>query len=214
MFRSVFQPYGLVWTIFDHITDVLVLSLCWCICSLPIFTIGAASTALYDAVAHGVRNREGGTYRRFFRTFRAELKTGLGITILWGCVLIFGAWALAMLEEIGASDSRFAVLAGAYRVVMLLPLAAACWSPIILSRFTYSFLELVVIAVRYIFAHPLASAALAILTWIIYHYTVQYALGLSFSPALCALGWTYLAEPVFQKYGAGLVSVQEEVNEG
>lgn len=204
MFRSVFRPYGTVWTICNHITDALLLSLLWCACCLPLFTIGTATIALYDAVAHGVRNREGETYRRFFRTFRAELKTGTGITLLWGLILLFCSYVLALLDEAGAADSRAAVMAGAYRMIMLLPLAAACWSAAILSRFTYGFRELVAVAVRYPLMHPLASAALAVMTWVVFSYTLRYPLGLTFSPALCILGWTFAAEPVFRKYGAGL----------
>ena len=69
MFRSIFRPYGPVWNFFNAITDVLLLSLLWCGCSLPLITLGASTTALYDAAVHGIRYREPGVYRRFFRTF-------------------------------------------------------------------------------------------------------------------------------------------------
>lgn len=62
MFRSIFRPYGPVWNFFNAITDVLLLSLLWCLCSLPLITLGASTTALYDAAVHGIRYREPGLY--------------------------------------------------------------------------------------------------------------------------------------------------------
>ena len=64
MFRSVFRPYGLVWTMLNTVTDILGLSLLWLLCSLPLVTVAPATTALYDAVVHGIRYKEGGAYRR------------------------------------------------------------------------------------------------------------------------------------------------------
>ena len=56
------------------LTDVLALSLLWTFLSLPLFTLGAATTALYDSVAHCVRGGEAPPYARFFRAFKAEFK--------------------------------------------------------------------------------------------------------------------------------------------
>lgn len=214
MFRSIFQPYGLVWTILNYITDVLLLSLLWCVCSLPLLTVGAATTALYDTIAHGMRNHEGEIYGRFFRTFRAELKTGVGFTLLWGVFLIFCSYVLALLEQIGAEDSRAAIMAGAYRVFMLFPLACACWSALILSRFTCGFRALIGTSIRYVLSHPLASLVIAVVTWVVFHYCMVYPLGLAFAPALCALVWTFAAEPVFRKYGAAMVAPWGQEEEG
>lgn len=74
MFRSIFRPYGLVWTVLNTVTDVVGLTLCWLLCCLPVVTLFPATAALYDAVVHGIRYREEGPYKRFFRTFRRSGK--------------------------------------------------------------------------------------------------------------------------------------------
>ena len=99
MGRSIFRPEGPIWNICNAITDTLQLSCLWCLCSLPLVTMGAATTALYDAAVHGIRCQEGGTYRRFFRTFKAEFKTSLPVTLVWGTVLLFTVYVLALLDE-------------------------------------------------------------------------------------------------------------------
>ena len=101
MGRSIFRPEGPIWNICNAITDTLQLSCLWCLCSLPLVTMGAATTALYDAAVHGIRCQEGGTYRRFFRTFKAEFKTSLPVTLVWGTVLLFTVYVLERQKQQG-----------------------------------------------------------------------------------------------------------------
>lgn len=204
MFRSVFKPYGLVWTLLNHITDVLALSLLWCLCSLPLVTVGAAATALYDAAVHGIRYGEAGLYRRFFRTFRQELLTGLGVTLLWGAVLVFGSYVLALLRDAAPESTAAGLMVGAYQVLLLLPLGAACWSALILSRFTYGFGGLTRTALQFWLAHFLPSGAIAVTVRLGAWFCFQYPLALTFAPALLALAVSLFAESVFAKHGGSI----------
>ena len=204
MFRSIFRPYGPVWNFCNTITDVLLLSLLWCACSLPLVTLGAATTALYDAAVHGIRYREPGPYRRFFRTFRAEWKTSVPVTLLWGVILLFGFYVLALLEEAAVEQTVAGVMAGGYRVLMGIPLCAACWSCMLLSRFTYKFRELTANALRFLPVHLLPSLAIGVFTWLVCWYCLHYPIALAFAPAVAMIGWSLVAEPVFKKYGGGL----------
>ena len=87
MARNFFNPEGLVWKPLGALGDLVMLSLLWGICSIPLVTIGPATAALYDCTAHCVRRGEDGLFSRFKRTFLAELKTGLLSTLLWAAVL-------------------------------------------------------------------------------------------------------------------------------
>ena len=204
MFRSIFRPYGPVWNFCDTITDVLLLSLLWCGCSLPLITLGASTTALYDAAVHGIRYREPGLYRRFFRTFRREWKTSVPVTLLWGAVLLFGFYVLALLDEAAAEEAMAGVMAGGYRVLMGIPLTCACWSVMLLSRFTYKFRDLTANALRFLPVHLLQSLAVGVFTWVVCRYCFHYPIALTFAPAVTVIGWSLVAEPVFKKYGGGL----------
>lgn len=204
MFRSIFRPEGPVWNFCNAITDVLLLSLLWCACSLPLVTLGAATTALYDAAVHGIRFREPGTYRRYVTTFKRELKTSLAFTLLWGAVLLFGFYVLALLEEAAGENSLAGVMAGGYRVLMAIPLTAACWSCMLLSRFTYGFRELTANALRFLPVHLLPSIAIGSFTWLVCWYCFHYPIGLTFAPGVMVIGWSLVAEPVFRRYGGGL----------
>ena len=180
MFRSIFRPYGLVWTVLNTVTDVVGLTLCWLLCCLPVVTLFPATAALYDAVVHGIRYREEGPYKRFFRTFRAEWKSGILSTLLWGAVLGFFGYLLAVLLTMAWQDSGFSLYAGVYLAGMLLPIGAACWSAAL--------------------GIAACTVALAVFIW-------NYPIWIFAAPACLMLLWSVFAEPVFAKYGAAITPV-------
>ncbi len=62
------------------------LNILWMICSLPIFTIGASTTALYYSCLKIVRNEEYNAGAMFFRSFKQNFKQA---TVLW--LIMLGA---------------------------------------------------------------------------------------------------------------------------
>ena len=63
------------------------LNLLWMVCSIPIFTAGAATTALYSVTLKIVKDREGALTGSFFRAFRENFKQA---TQLWLILLLAG----------------------------------------------------------------------------------------------------------------------------
>ena len=68
------------------------LNLLWLLCSIPIFTIGASTTALYYACLKIIRGEESYPARMFFRAFRENFRQATRIwLILLGVGLFLGA---------------------------------------------------------------------------------------------------------------------------
>ncbi len=63
------------------------LNLLWFVCSIPIFTVGAATTALYYASLKIVRDEDSHVAAMFFRSFRENFKQA---TVLWLILLGMG----------------------------------------------------------------------------------------------------------------------------
>ena len=53
--------------------------------------------------------------------------------------------------------------------------------------------------------HLLPSLAVAAMTWAGSWYMTHYPVGLLFAPGVLVIGWSLVAEPVFQKYGGGIL---------
>jgi len=72
--------------------DLAVLNLLFLLCCVPIFTIGAASAALYTVCFRMDTEKEDGIFRSFFRAFRDNFRQG---TLLWLLFLLFSGGCLA-----------------------------------------------------------------------------------------------------------------------
>ena len=107
--KRFFDPEGLLWKPLGFIGELVMLSLLWGVCSIALVTVGPATAALYDSVVHALRRRDDNLFSRFFRTFRAELKTGCLSALLWlGLLaLLFFSWRFLT----GLDDPRFGMIA-------------------------------------------------------------------------------------------------------
>lgn len=73
---SLFFKYGTI------LADLIILTIIWSIVSLPIFTIGAATTALYYVTTRQLSDREGYVSRDFFKSFKQNFIIGTLLTII------------------------------------------------------------------------------------------------------------------------------------
>lgn len=197
---KLFHPDAFLWRWCSRILDIMVLSLFWLICSLPLVTAGAASAALYDAAVHGIRREEAGTYARFFRTFRRELKTAVPAALVWGAALAALLWSGQLVGT--AIQEPGPVLAAAAVVVLLLflVLGTMAWMFPLLSRFEFSFRGLNQTAVQFSLAHLPSTFLLVVLlvgsVWV----CRRFLFPAFFVPCTEALLASFLIERAFQKH--------------
>lgn len=70
-------------TFFSRITDIIILSLLWVICCIPVVTIVPATSAVYYVTLKMVRQEDSGIIRSFFHSFKDNLKQGILLTLLF-----------------------------------------------------------------------------------------------------------------------------------
>lgn len=66
----------------SKICDMVCLNLLWVMCSIPVFTIGASTTALYSVMLKMVKNEEGYIFRSFFKAFKSNFKQSTAVWLL------------------------------------------------------------------------------------------------------------------------------------
>lgn len=76
-----------IWRFMGRVADMFLLTVLWALCSVPIITAGASTTALYYVALKMVKNQDGYLCRTFLRSFRDNLITATGI---WGVMLGIG----------------------------------------------------------------------------------------------------------------------------
>ncbi len=97
MWNRIFDMENPVMRSLDAVCDLLVLNLLAILCSLPVVTAGAALAALYDVLLRIVRGEDDGIVRTYLRAFRANLKKGvpLGLIFLFAMAIFYVDYALA-----------------------------------------------------------------------------------------------------------------------
>ena len=70
-----------------QVADLTIINVLWLVCCIPVFTIGASTTAMYRAV-FAVRRSEGPLIRIFFDSFRLNFRQA---TFLWIIELLIGS---------------------------------------------------------------------------------------------------------------------------
>ena len=85
--RFLFDPESQIMQILSRFCDIVILNLVFLLTCIPIFTIGAANTALYDVVFRMDTDREGKMLPTYFHSFRVNFRQS---TIVWLALLLFG----------------------------------------------------------------------------------------------------------------------------
>ena len=83
------------WRFMSRVADLVVVNAYWLICSLPVVTIGASTSALYCVTLHMVRGEGGGVTRMFFSAFKQNLRQGLAlffILLLPVVLVVYEVW--------------------------------------------------------------------------------------------------------------------------
>lgn len=210
MLSKVFAYKGLVWRFLNLLTDVLCLSVLFLVCSIPVITLGASCTALYDTVVRCIRFGYPHPYRRFFEVWKKELKVTAFSTILWGAVAGIGVFLLFSLRQLGNFvDTAVAAAAGWY-IVLVIPLGAAFWAFPILSRFTFDFKVLSITACKFALGHLPQTAIIVLIVIESVQLCINYLFPLLFMPAVMMLLLSLFIEPVFKKHGGEIKKCSED----
>lgn len=86
--KGLFSPDSKFGRLFYGLGNLIILSWLWLICCIPVFTIGAASTALYDITRRVIDGTERKIASDYFASFRSNFKQA---TPLWLIVLLVSA---------------------------------------------------------------------------------------------------------------------------
>lgn len=92
---------GPITSLLSRLTDLLLVNVFWVICCLPIVTIGASTTAMYDVCMRLALHEEIGVIKTFFQSFIRHLKRGTLLFLLAAlaaALLIIDFWAASHWE--------------------------------------------------------------------------------------------------------------------
>lgn len=132
---GIFNLDGPLMQFLNKMADIMILSLLWLVCSLPVITIGASTTALYYASMKSIRD-EGSTVKNFFKSFRENWKQA----VLAELILLLITYILYIDLQVifSLQGSAAGILQILFLVVVFVYVSLASYLFPLLARFIYS----------------------------------------------------------------------------
>jgi len=183
-----------------RIVDAFVLGLLWLVCSIPVVTMGASTTAFYYAYNKSVRQRRSYAWKSFFDGLKMNLKQS---TIIW--FIFLGIGLLVILDYIILSSlvESFPVVTPFVGFFIALFIAVIMWGLVLfpyIGRFqneTKAILKNVVIIV-------IANFFKVILLFVLFVFILALTFWLPvvglFAPAVYMWMANMILEQIFRKY--------------
>lgn len=120
--KSIFSIDNPVFRAISRVGDMALLSLLWFAVSLPVFTIGASTTALYDCTIKIIRGRDSGIFKDYFRSFKNNFKQATGMFLIMAAI---GALLVADMYYWAHTEGTFAFVMNALSLGAALIFCAA-----------------------------------------------------------------------------------------
>lgn len=180
--------------------QLILLSILWTVCCLPIITVGASTVALYYTVVKVLRRNQDSLFAAFFRGFRNNFLQSLNINMVFLCY--FGILAYFAIPRLSAAQSGADI--GFYALVGLAILGALPLSFVYptISRFYHKGGALVRFLLMVIGKHPHIVLGCTLLLAAGILLVLSNPAALLFVPGVVCYVQSLLLEPVFRKYSA------------
>lgn len=180
------------------------LNLLWLVCSLPIVTMGAATTALYTVTLKIVDEEEGDVTAQFFRALRDNFRQA---TLIWLVLLAAGALLAGDIYVLGGLRASSTGAPAIFWTLMLALVIAVCVAYTIVALFVFPLLARIenttaamlknslLIGTHYLNCTILVFAIHAAMFVVVVRFFSPLLL---FAEGLCAMASSYLFSPVIK----------------
>ena len=158
---KLFSPDNPFMQLASRLTDLLILSILWTVCSVPLVTIGPATAALYYVAMKMVQDSESGILKAFFLSFRRNFRQGVLLTLLLCAVGVFLYWDYSIFAA--QATTAALILRTVFLILGLLFLLSVGYVFPLLSQFENSVLGTLRNALLLSVAHPIRSVLILLL---------------------------------------------------
>lgn len=119
-----FSPDSKLMQIIGRITDLIILNLLYLLTCLPLFTIGAATSALYTMCFRLMREEYSGIVKSYFRAFKAEFGQS---TVVWLLLVVVVMPALFYFSLLFQMDSILRYASFVFVIIAVMGLMTASY---------------------------------------------------------------------------------------
>lgn len=188
-----------------EVADIMILSLLWIVCSIPIVTIGASTTALFYVYGKKVRKEDPYIVKMFFKSFKENFKQATILTFIVG-IMAFSAYLYAEILLSGTAAGWVKVV-GLFFIIQVTFISIYIFP--VLSRFDMTIKNILISSFMFANKHFITSIICSILFGISVFVVLSLSPFTMFSFGIYALVSSFLLQRVFTK-NIEAMAVEEE----
>ena len=194
-----FNPESKVMIFLGRITDYLILTLLWVICSIPIFTIGASTTAMFYTSFKILDDEDSYVTRCFFKSFKENFKQSTLLWLVAVAAFLFFVVDFHFYSQLDQGTMRFIGLVVFGFLFVLFTITMLYLFPYV-SRFHCTFKQSIkvslLLGIRHLFTTILIAVVDAAIVFVCLYYLILFI----FMPGFLCLANSFLIRRVFKKY--------------
>ena len=186
-----FNKYGTV------LADILILSLMWLFFSLPLFTVGAATSALFYVTTRRIANREGYVTQDFWIAFKANFRKA---TVIWIMLVLLAFLLVFNLLNIGAVGNLRVIIFPVQIIILVQTVFMTVYIFPMLSRFDMDIKQVLKSSFFMANRHLPTSLTCVVLLFGVFISIWFMPIMFFVAPGLYGLLSSYMVMRVFKKY--------------
>lgn len=197
---GIFNVDGGIMKTLGKVTDVICLSLLFIVCSIPIFTIGTAATALYYTANKVIRNDRGYIFKEYMSAFKSNFKQTTPIWLLIMVISVVLGFDFYVMRQMGENGSKLGALTIVFLLMGVCLLAWALYLFAYMARFENTRKQSMKNAMLIALVNLPWTVLLLVL--VLASVLVVYILPISlfFVPSAFTLTESFILEKIFWKY--------------
>ena len=125
--KSLYNPDSPVMQFLTKVADLMILNVVYLVFCIPIFTIGAATTALYRVMLNYEKDETANPARQFWRAFRANLKPATILFLIMLIPIAFMIYYFMVIVGAAYSGSKTFVIICCVAVLLIMMLWSFLW---------------------------------------------------------------------------------------
>ena len=184
--------------IVNNVVDIVIISLLWVVCSLPIVTSGLASAAMFHTTEQVIQQGRGTVWSTYTRSLRENW--GYALPINFGfCILFVILGRIAYVSGTAKKGILIVPLLMSIALIALLTAFQLYLYPL-LGHYVLNFRQLAMMVLQLTLLHPLKSLLLLVLYFTAVMIVLQYPPLVVFIPGCYTLLSAKICIPLFLRY--------------
>lgn len=208
-----FNADNKLWSAVNSAVDAILLNIMWLFTCIPIFTIGAATTAFYYTTHKVIRNQRSGIWKEYWTAFKGNFKQATKTWLIFLAIFAVFYFDISICIEYLKAGEKIGIMAYFFYGLLAVVLIWFMYVFAYMARFEDTIKTTLKNAAIMAFTNPVYSLIVLVLVAVTLYVCWVMMLFSWFIPAIAMVFINLVLEKVFRKYMTEEELAEEQQND-